>query len=71
MVRHILGMVLAAGSLSLSAFYPVAAVAESLQPTVANEAMATIVGRVTNEKGETLPGVNILVKDSGVGTSTT
>ena len=51
MVRHILGMVLAAGSLSLSAFYPVAAVAESLQPTVANEAMATIVGRVTNEKG--------------------
>ncbi|MEJ8739633.1 hypothetical protein [Phocaeicola sp. HCN-6420] len=38
MVRHILGMVLAAGSLSLSAFYPVAAVAESLQPTVANEA---------------------------------
>lgn len=70
MVRHILGMVLAAGSLSLSAFYPVAVVAESLQPTVANEAMATIVGRVTNEKGETLPGVNILVKDSGVGTST-
>jgi hypothetical protein len=55
--------------LAVAAAAPVAARAAELSRTT-SKPTAPITGRVTDEKGEGLPGVTVLVKGTTTGTST-